>query len=493
MASITPLPGVAINGAMHPRAPAGVGCRRTAGLPARDEGRPRRQLGGGADPARPPGPARRDHRPGRSQDDHQRPQFRGEGLHGRLRGCELADLGQHGRGPDQPQGPLAGPHRLHRSEERQGLQARPEAGGADHPPARLAPAGGPPAMSTASRCRARCSTSASTPSSTRRRMALASGSGPYFYLPKLESHLEARLWNDVFNYAEEALAIPHGSIKATVLIETLPAAFEMDEIIYELRDHMAGLNCGRWDYIFSFIKTLRNKPEYLLPDRGQVVMSKAFLQAYSDLLIKTCHKPRCLRHGRHGGPDPGQERNPAVNTAAFERVKRRQGAGGQGRPRRHLGRPSRPRAGGDGGVRQVHAEAQPARPHARRGRGGPGGPPSHPRRHADRGRDAPEHPRRRPVHRGVAARPWRGAALQPHGGRRDRRDQPLADLAAAPFRRDARGRQGRRPRPVRSPPRGGDAAVCAARSAQRPSIPGASPRRSLSSRRCRSRRTSRSS
>src|SRR5690606_33435513 len=97
------------------------------------------------------------------------------------------------------------------------------------------------------------------------RTTLAEGSGPYFYLPKLESHLEARLWNDAFSYAEEALGIPHGSIKATVLIETLPAAFEMDEIIYELRDHMAGLNCGRWDYIFSFIKTLRNKPEFLLP------------------------------------------------------------------------------------------------------------------------------------------------------------------------------------------------------------------------------------
>lgn len=152
------------------------------------------------------------------------------------------------------------------------------------------------------------------------RMALASGSGPYFYLPKLESHLEARLWNDVFNYAEEALAIPHGSIKATVLIETLPAAFEMDEIIYELRDHMAGLNCGRWDYIFSFIKTLRNKPEYLLPDRGQVVMGKAFLQAYSDLLIKTCHRRGAFAMGGMAAQIPDR-RNPAVNTAAFERVR----------------------------------------------------------------------------------------------------------------------------------------------------------------------------
>ncbi len=120
--------------------------------------------------------------------------------------------------------------------------------------------------------------------------AIAAGTGPYFYLPKLESHLEARLWNDVFAFAEDRLGLPHGTIKATVLIETLPAAFEMDEILYELRDYIVGLNCGRWDYIFSFIKTLRAKPEYILPDRAQVVMSKAFLKAYAELLIKTCHR-----------------------------------------------------------------------------------------------------------------------------------------------------------------------------------------------------------
>ena len=120
--------------------------------------------------------------------------------------------------------------------------------------------------------------------------ALARGSGPYFYLPKMESHLEARLWNDVFIKAQAMLGLPPGTIKATVLIETLPAAFEMDEILYELRDHITGLNCGRWDYIFSFIKTLRAKPEYLLPDRGQVVMGEAFLKAYSERLIQTCHR-----------------------------------------------------------------------------------------------------------------------------------------------------------------------------------------------------------
>ena len=115
-------------------------------------------------------------------------------------------------------------------------------------------------------------------------------SGPYFYLPKLESRNEARLWNEVFEMAQRHLGLPIGTIKSTVLIETLPAAFEMHEILFELRDHIVGLNCGRWDYIFSYIKTLRAKPEYLLPDRSQVVMGKAFLKSYADLLIKTCHK-----------------------------------------------------------------------------------------------------------------------------------------------------------------------------------------------------------
>jgi malate synthase len=150
--------------------------------------------------------------------------------------------------------------------------------------------------------------------------ALAAGSGPYFYLPKLESHLEARLWNEVFTYAEAETGVKHGAIKATVLIETLPAAFEMDEIIYELRDHMAGLNCGRWDYIFSFIKTLRNKPEFLLPDRSQVVMGQAFLKAYSELLIKTCHRRGAFAMGGMAAQIPDR-RNPAVNEAAFVKVR----------------------------------------------------------------------------------------------------------------------------------------------------------------------------
>ncbi|MEK7348954.1 MAG: malate synthase A, partial [Candidatus Eisenbacteria bacterium] len=122
------------------------------------------------------------------------------------------------------------------------------------------------------------------------RELLGRGTGPYFYLPKLESHLEARLWNDVFVAAQEALGIPRGSIRATVLIETLPAAFEMDEILYELREHAAGLNCGRWDYIFSFIKARRHDPEAVLPDRSQVTMEQPCMRAYTLLSIRTCHR-----------------------------------------------------------------------------------------------------------------------------------------------------------------------------------------------------------
>ena len=119
---------------------------------------------------------------------------------------------------------------------------------------------------------------------------LARGSGPYFYLPKMESHLEARLWNDVFNLAQDELGITRGSIRATVLIETILAAFEMDEILYELRDHSAGLNCGRWDYIFSCIKRFRNNQDFILADRALVTMTTHFMRSYSLLCIKTCHR-----------------------------------------------------------------------------------------------------------------------------------------------------------------------------------------------------------
>ena len=122
------------------------------------------------------------------------------------------------------------------------------------------------------------------------RERVARGTGPYFYLPKMESHLEARLWNDVFNYAQDALGVPRGSVRATCLIETIWAAFEMEEILFELRDHASGLNAGRWDYLFSVIKTFRNDPSAVLPDRAQLTMTVPFMRAYTELLVHTCHK-----------------------------------------------------------------------------------------------------------------------------------------------------------------------------------------------------------
>ncbi len=146
------------------------------------------------------------------------------------------------------------------------------------------------------------------------------GSGPYFYLPKLESHLEARLWNDVFIFAQDELGIPQGTIRATVLIETILAAFEMDEILYELRDHSAGLNCGRWDYIFSVIKRMRNRPEYLFPDRSQVTMTVPFMRAYTQLCIQTCHRRGAPALGGMAAQIPVKG-DPEANEAAFQKVR----------------------------------------------------------------------------------------------------------------------------------------------------------------------------
>src|SRR5579859_2307706 len=146
------------------------------------------------------------------------------------------------------------------------------------------------------------------------------GTGPYFYLPKLESHLEARLWNDVFLAAQDALGMPRGTIKATVLIETILAAFEMDEILYELREHSAGLNCGRWDYIFSFIKKFRNHRDFLLPDRAAVTMERHFLKSYVDLLIKTCHRRGAHAMGGMAAQIPIRD-DPQANEAAMMRVR----------------------------------------------------------------------------------------------------------------------------------------------------------------------------
>jgi malate synthase len=152
------------------------------------------------------------------------------------------------------------------------------------------------------------------------REQISSGTGPYFYLPKLESHVEARIWNDVFVDAQATLDIPVGTIKATVLIETLPAAFEMDEILSELREHSAGLNCGRWDYIFSFIKSLRDDPAAVMPDRSQVTMLQPCMRAYAQLAVKTCHRRGAHAMGGMAAQIPIKN-DPEANEAALARVR----------------------------------------------------------------------------------------------------------------------------------------------------------------------------
>ena len=270
---------------------------------------------------------------------------------------------------------------------------------------------------------------------------MAQGATPAFYLPKLESHLEARLWNDVFVVAQQALGVPVGTFKATVLIETLPAAFEMDEILYELRDHIVGLNCGRWDYIFSFIKRLGKNPAFLTPDRAAMTMGKAFLAAYSLLLIKTCHRRGAFAMGGMAAQIPIKG-DPAANEAAFAKV-----------------RADKEREAGNGhdGTWVAHPDLVPvAREVFDRLMPGPNQLAvvrddvnvtrerlaESPRRRAHRSGLAREHPRRRAIYRSVAARPRRGAALQSDGGRRDGGNLARAGLAMAPSEGQAR----RRPR-----------------------------------------------
>jgi malate synthase len=150
---------------------------------------------------------------------------------------------------------------------------------------------------------------------------IALGSGPYFYLAKNESHLEARLWNDIFKEAQKVLGIPHGTVRATVLIETIPAAFEMEEILYELRDHMSGLNAGRWDYLFSMIKVFRDSGDkFLVPDRGAVTMTSPMMRAYTELLVKTCHKRGAFAIGGMAAFVPSR-RDADINKVAFDKVR----------------------------------------------------------------------------------------------------------------------------------------------------------------------------
>ena len=318
------------------------------------------------------------------------------------------------------------------------------------------------------------------------RELLERGLGPYFYLPKLESHLEARLWNDVFCSAQDALGIPRGSIRATVLVETILAAFEMDEILYELREHSGGLNAGRWDYIFSVIKKFRDRPEFVLPDRAQVTMTVPFMRAYTELLVSTCHRRGAHAIGGHGGvhPEPARPRG--------ERDRAREGARGQGarggrRLRRHLGRPSRPRPGGDRRLRRgARRPPEPARtasattsrwrpPTSSTSRDTPG--------EVDGGRAAHERQRRDPLHRVVAARVGAAAIYNLMEDAATAEISPLPGLAVDPARPlharrgAARHRRGARRR-------------SASWSARRPSTAGGSHRPGGSSSRLRSPTTS---
>ena len=257
---------------------------------------------------------------------------------------------------------------------------------------------------------------------------VARGSGPYFYLPKMESHLEARLWNDVFIRAQKKIGLPQGTIKGTVLIETILASFEMDEILYELRDHSAGLNCGRWDYIFSFIKKFANDPHAVLPDRAQVTMTTHFMRSYSKLAIKTCHKRNVHAMGGMAAYIPIKS-DPVANENAIAQV-----------------RADKEREAGDGhdGTWVAHPGLVPValeifdrlmpQPNQIRS-----SCPTTTRRAEDllqvpEGRDHRSRPetecRRRPwISRGMAARHRLRAALQSDGGRRHGRDQPRAALA----------------------------------------------------------------
>jgi malate synthase len=194
------------------------------------------------------------------------------------------------------------------------------------------------------------------------RRLLSRGTGPYFYLPKLENHLEARLWSDVFRAAQEELGLPSGTIRATVLIETILAAFEMDEILWELKDHSAGLNCGRWDYIFSFIKKFRSRPDSVLPDRSSVSMTRPFLESYSRLVIRTCHRRGVHAMGGMAAQIPIKN-DPAANARAMEKVaedKRREvSAGHDGTWVAHPGLVSLAREIFDAGMAGPHQIARP--------------------------------------------------------------------------------------------------------------------------------------
>jgi malate synthase len=264
-----------------------------------------------------PGPARRDHRPHRPQARDQRAELGRARVHGRLRGRELPHLGQPGRRPRQPRRRDRGDDRVHELGG-QGVRACAPDRDAAGPPARLAPPEKHVELD-GERAAGSLVDFGLHVFHGGRRLA-ERGRGVFFYLPKLEHHLEARLWNDAFTFAEDHFGLARGTLRATVLIETLPAAFQMDEILYELREHSLGLNAGRWDYIFSMIKCFRDRPEFVLPDRNDVTMTVPFMRAYSELLVKTCHARGAFAMGGMAALIPSRK-DPEANERAIAAVR----------------------------------------------------------------------------------------------------------------------------------------------------------------------------
>ena len=269
------------------------------------------------------------------------------------------------------------------------------------------------------------------------------GSGPYFYLPKMESHLEARLWNDVFAWPRTSSAIPHGSVRATVLIETIPAAFEMEEILYELRDHASGLNAGRWDYLFSIIKWFRDRgPDFVLPDRSSVGMTAPFMKAYAELLVKTCHQRGAFAIGGMSAFIPSRH-DAEVNERAFAQVRAdKEREASQGFDGSWVAHPDLVPV-----CLEAFDEVLGVRPNQLdRQRHDVDVAADGPARHllGDRrghlGRAAGERRGRDPLPRVVAARERRRGHPQPHGGRRHGGDLALAAVAVGPQRLGARRR-----------------------------------------------------
>ena len=274
------------------------------------------------------------------------------------------------------------------------------------------------------------------------RALLDRGSGPFFYLPKMESHLEARLWNDAFTLAEDHLDLDRGSARGTVLIETLPAAFEMDEILYELREHSAGLNAGRWDYIFSAIKRFRHRPEFVTPDRSAVTMTVPFMHAYSELLVKTCHRRGAHAMGGMSAVIPSRTDEEAAQRAldAVRSDKLREaGAGFDGTWVAHPDsvQPAMEEMSKVMGDRDNQVDKQRDDVHV-----GAAELLALDKTEGDitRGGPALQRERGHPVHLVVAARQRGRGHLRPDGGRRHRRDLALAGVAVDPPRRATRRR-----------------------------------------------------